>query len=97
MTRRQPKQAERRIARLRSELYARQGGHCHYCDRAMTLRTFTVQDAPLEPTDATVEHLVPRVLGGRDEPGNLVAACHECNRIGARIDRWAAETFARRA
>ena len=95
MLHRPPKQPERRLARLRAELYARQGGICHYCERAMTLRTFTVQQSALEPRDATVEHLVPRVLGGRDTPQNLVAACHECNRIGARIDRWAAETFGR--
>jgi 5-methylcytosine-specific restriction endonuclease McrA len=89
-----PQPPERRIARLRRELYARQGGRCHYCERAMTLRSFAIQDAPLDELDATVEHLVPRVLGGRDVDGNLVAACHRCNRIGARIDRWAASVFA---
>ncbi|MCW2973883.1 MAG: endonuclease [Thermoleophilia bacterium] len=95
MTRRLPKQPERRLARLRSELFARQDGLCHYCQQPMTLRTFAMQEPRLDDRDATVEHLVPRVLGGRDEPGNLVAACHACNRVGARIDRWAAETFAR--
>ncbi|MBC7461005.1 MAG: HNH endonuclease [Thermoleophilia bacterium] len=95
MTRRLPKQPERRIARLRSELYALQGGLCHYCQRAMTLRTFAIQEPRLADSDATVEHLVPRVLGGRDVPENLVAACHACNRVGARIDRWAAEAFPR--
>jgi len=58
----------------------------------MTLRRFAIQDR-LDPRDATLEHLIPRVLGGRDEPENLVAACHECNRIGARIDRWSASAF----
>lgn len=58
----------------------------------MTLRDFSIQDT-LAPSDATVEHLIPRVLGGRDTRDNLVAACHSCNVIGARIDKWCADTF----
>lgn len=58
----------------------------------MTLRTYSIQD-DLQETDATIEHLVPRVLGGRDVPQNLVAACHRCNSIGARIDKWCVSTF----
>lgn len=79
--------------RLRAELFARQQGRCHYCARDMQLRTYSVQDQ-LRDEDATIEHLVPRVLGGSDGPPNLVAACHACNRIGSRIDRWAAHAFA---
>ncbi|MCW2956040.1 MAG: endonuclease [Thermoleophilia bacterium] len=80
------------MSRMREKLHTRQGGHCYYCERTMTLRTFHIQEQ-LQPLDTTVEHLVPRVLGGRDIPQNLVAACHECNRIGARIDKWAVDTF----
>ncbi|MCW2923021.1 MAG: endonuclease [Thermoleophilia bacterium] len=80
------------MARMRERLHARQGGQCHYCGCQMTLRTYGIQDR-LADTDVTVEHLVPRVLGGRDIPQNLVAACHGCNRIGARIDKWCVDTF----
>ncbi|MCZ4496328.1 MAG: endonuclease [Thermoleophilia bacterium] len=80
------------MSRMRAKLYARQAGQCYYCQREMTLRTFQIQDQ-LRDEDVTVEHLVPRVLGGRDIPQNLVAACHGCNRIGARIDKWAVDTF----
>jgi len=80
------------MSRLRERLHERQGGRCHYCARAMTLRTYSIQDR-LSDSDTTVEHLVPRVLGGRDIPQNLVAACHGCNRIGGRIDKWCVETF----
>jgi 5-methylcytosine-specific restriction endonuclease McrA len=80
------------MARLRAKLHERQGGLCHYCERPMTLRTFHIQEQ-LRDDDTTIEHLVPRVLGGRDIPQNLVAACHECNRIGARIDKWCVDTF----
>lgn len=62
----------------------------------MVLRTFTIRE-DLADNDATIEHLVPRVLGGRDTRDNLVAACHECNRIGARIDKWCVDTFGGRA
>lgn len=81
------------MSRLREHLFQRQQGICHYCGCAMTLREFSMQEHPLRATDATVEHLVPRVLGGRDTRDNLVAACHSCNRIGARIDKWCVETF----
>jgi hypothetical protein len=28
------------------------------------------------------DHVVPRSLGGSDDPSNLVAACFDCNRSG---------------
>lgn len=80
------------MARIRADLYARQHGRCFYCDVRMRLRSFQIQDGA-EDHDATVEHRVPRILGGRDTADNLVAACHFCNRIGAKIDKWAVDTF----
>ena len=80
------------MARTREKLFVRQGGRCHYCDQQMTLRDHRTH-APLADTDATIEHLVPRVLGGRNIPQNLVAACHRCNLLGARIDKWSVDTF----
>ena len=59
----------------------------------MQLRDYAICGEDLADDDATIEHLVPRVLGGRDTPDNLVAACHACNRIGARIDKWCVDTF----
>lgn len=78
-------------ARLRERLFARQGGHCHYCREQMTMRDH--HDAPVRSTDATIEHLVPRALGGGNTPQNLVAACSRCNALGGRIDKWAVDTF----
>jgi hypothetical protein len=40
---------------------------CHYCGVLLTRRT------------KTVEHLVPKSLGGRDEKFNKVFACIKCN------------------
>lgn len=35
------------------------------------------------------EHMIPRALGGTDEPGNIAVACPTCNsRKGTKIGRW---------
>lgn len=51
--------------RLRLEVLRRDGYKCHYCHTA---------DAPL-----TVDHVIPRALGGPDIAENLVACCQDCN------------------
>jgi 5-methylcytosine-specific restriction endonuclease McrA len=90
-----PRPAKRRAAshttRLRERLFARQGGRCHYCDEQMTMRNY--HDLGVRPTDATIEHLVPRALGGGNALPNLVAACSRCNALGGRIDKWCVDTF----
>jgi hypothetical protein len=64
-----------------AEVWAREGGHCVWCSRAVWLR------------DRTVEHLLPRSRGGGDAPHNLLPACRACNR--ARRSQSAA-AYARR-
>lgn len=51
--------------RTRFEVLRRDGHRCRYCRR---------EDLPL-----TVDHVIPRSLGGSDGPENLVAACRDCN------------------
>lgn len=41
--------------------------HCHWCRRPLTLRK------------ATLDHFLPRSLGGRDRFENIVLACMPCN------------------
>jgi len=53
--------------RLRFEILRRDGHACRYCGR-------TAPDVKLH-----IDHVIPQVLGGADEPTNLVTACHECN------------------
>ena len=53
--------------RLRFEVLRRDDYTCRYCGG-------TAPDVTL-----TVDHVVPRALGGPDEPTNLVTACRECN------------------
>lgn len=78
--------------RLRFEVMRRDGHACHYCGR--------------KPPEVTlqVDHVVPVALGGKDEPGNLVTACPDCNsgkssspadaekvaQVNADAERWAA-------
>lgn len=54
-------------ARLRFEILRRDGHRCHYCGAS-------ADEAALH-----VDHVIPRALGGTNEPSNLVTACAECN------------------
>lgn len=53
--------------RLRYEVLRRDKQTCQYCG------------ARAPQTPLTVDHVVPRTLGGSDQPDNLVAACFDCN------------------
>ncbi len=53
--------------RLRYEILRRDNHACRYCGA-------TAPAAAL-----TVDHVTPVALGGSDDPGNLVAACKDCN------------------
>jgi hypothetical protein len=53
--------------RLRFEVLKRDNHTCRYCGG-------TAPDVKL-----TVDHVTPVALGGGDDPGNLVAACRDCN------------------
>lgn len=53
--------------RLRFEILRRDNYTCRYCGAS-------APDATL-----TVDHVIPVVLGGGDEPSNLVTACRGCN------------------
>ena len=56
-------------ARLRYEILRRDGYRCRYCGN-------TADDG----AKLHVDHVIPASLGGTDDPGNLVAACADCNR-----------------
>jgi 5-methylcytosine-specific restriction endonuclease McrA len=52
---------------LRQAIHAREGGRCFYCLRR------------LRPMVRCLDHVVPRVRGGRNGYRNLVSSCAECN------------------
>jgi 5-methylcytosine-specific restriction endonuclease McrA len=51
----------------RRNLYARDGSRCQYCGAQFSTR------------ELTVDHVMPRVLGGQHSWANLVCACVKCN------------------
>jgi len=53
--------------RLRFEILRRDNHACRYCG------------ASAPEAQLTVDHVIPVVLGGTDEPANLVTACVPCN------------------
>lgn len=53
------------------ELFNEQCGFCCYCSEKMTLRLGRNKTA-------TVEHILPRSYGGKDD-FNTAAACNDCN------------------
>lgn len=48
---------------------ARAGGRCEYCQMHQSLQGATFH----------IEHVIPRVLGGSSDAGNLALACPSCN------------------
>jgi 5-methylcytosine-specific restriction endonuclease McrA len=68
----------------REQVFARDGGRCQYCLRALT-----------RPT-ATYDHVIPRMQGGRTCWENIVIACVRCNqRKGGRTPQEARMVLAR--
>lgn len=59
----------------RQMLFTQQDGRCAFCGRPLTLD----QNKVGTPEYATMDHLIPRATGGKDEPTNLVLACAPCN------------------
>lgn len=53
--------------RLRFEVLRRDNYTCRYCGKS----------AP--DVEITVDHVIPKALGGSDDPSNLCAACGDCN------------------
>lgn len=60
--------------RLRAELSERQNHRCCFCGVR-----FSGSSAKGDRDSCTIEHVVPRVLGGIDEEANMVVSCYRCN------------------
>lgn len=57
----------RKKTRIRHELWSKQNGKCHYCQRQTVFSQWTV------------EHKTPLVRGGANRSENRVGACADCN------------------
>lgn len=71
----------------RERIYARDGYRCHLCRKPMAMD----QRVP-HPLAPTLDHLVPRVHGGTNDPANLASAHFLCNSIKG--DRGGGEQLA---
>lgn len=69
----------KRLIRLRRLAFERQDGRCYYCETPMWLKQGYLK--------CTAEHLKPVSEGGKDDPGNIVAACEFCNRTRHRAKK----------
>lgn len=64
-----PKNTSLTFLKLRFEIFKRDGFRCKYCGR----------NPREDKCKLVIEHIIPRVLGGTNNPNNLVCACQECN------------------
>lgn len=74
------------LAQKRLELAIKQAWRCFYCRKVMVSPGFfypldggSLSKKNLRRRRCTVDHLVPRSMGGTDALTNLVAACCKCN------------------
>lgn len=57
------------------QIFERDRWRCHLCGKKVR------RDVDrMHPEGATIDHLVPTALGGKDEPGNVATAHRRCNR-----------------
>lgn len=65
--------ASKRNRIIRNMLSRQQAGLCLYCLRKTQI------DKQWHPLFRTLDHVIPKTLGGRSHISNLVVACRECN------------------
>jgi 5-methylcytosine-specific restriction endonuclease McrA len=68
---------------VRLAVLERDGYVCRYCGADLPRNRedseFVKMWGRMTSTRTHVDHIVPRVHGGSDDPSNLVAACRGCN------------------
>lgn len=69
--------ARRRGETLRDWIFRRDAFRCAFCAEHFAAEQLTL------------DHVEPRMRGGDDSEGNLVAACRECNTRKAGLPAWA--------
>ncbi len=70
---------------LTREALRRHGADCHWCGRP----TVRATGPRMEPNSRTLEHLIPRAMGGLDTIANTRIACAECNFKRGVESQWA--------
>lgn len=70
------KEAIQNRVQIRQQLADRDGYKCHYCRCSLTRAK---GGKPLSGRNKTIDHKIPKCLGGTDDLENLVLACYTCN------------------
>jgi hypothetical protein len=65
-----------RLLSRRERVLRRDHFRCVYCGGAFAA------------ADLTLDHVEPRMRGGDDSEGNLVACCRDCNRLKGGLAAW---------
>lgn len=70
---------------LKRFVFNRDQYRCLYCGRPVETINYSA------PYAATIDHVIPRGLGGRTRSTNLVTACFQCNhtRGNLTLEEWA--------
>lgn len=81
----------------REAIYRRDGWTCVYCGARYLHADAAVKPGVRYVAKLTLDHIVPRELGGTNLASNLVTACFRCNsaRQAKHIRVWFAELRAR--
>jgi hypothetical protein len=81
-----------KLSKPRFNAFLNQSGRCYYCESPIWLNDkegfaikYSISVSAAEELRCTAEHLVARVDGGGNNPGNIVAACVFCNKTRHRI------------
>lgn len=67
-------------ASKRYAIYARDGWRCVYCGRGPSV-THALLDTAHVAAILSLDHVIPRSMGGENVSYNLVTACRRCNRM----------------
>ena len=72
---------------LMNKLIARSGPRCIWCGvETVRIQSSLIKDDKTRDLQATIEHLVPKWMGGTYDSTNLVISCAACNRErGSRV------------
>lgn len=65
--------------RVRKALFKEQNGKCHYCGCQLVLEQW-------KENSITLDHVIPKCLGGTRDLWNVVGACLACNSLRGNMD-----------
>ncbi|TFV48268.1 HNH endonuclease [Bradyrhizobium niftali] len=74
-----PKRLTRGLERV-TKLFKKQEGKCYLCGAEMKLPIDFSERNVRDPLEATIDHVIPRSLGGSNKKENIKAAHAECNK-----------------